>query len=52
MTHGFVQWDVDGTLVTTGVVGRRALEGGAADAAGLDTTAPIPLPPTLIAALV
>ncbi len=37
MTHRFVLWGIDGTLVTTGVVGRRALEGGAADAAGLDT---------------
>jgi phosphoglycolate phosphatase len=33
----FVLWDIDGTLITTGVVGRQALEGGAAEAAGLDT---------------
>jgi len=37
VTHRFVLWGIDGTLVTTGVVGRRALESGAADAAGLDT---------------
>jgi len=37
MTRRFVLWDIDGTLITTGVVGRRALEGGAAEAAGLDT---------------
>jgi phosphoglycolate phosphatase-like HAD superfamily hydrolase len=36
MPHRFVLWDIDGTLITTGVVGRRALEGGAAEAAGLD----------------
>jgi len=36
MTRRFVLWDIDGTLITTGVVGRRALEGGAAAAAGLD----------------
>jgi phosphoglycolate phosphatase len=36
LIHRFVLWDIDGTLLTTGVVGRRALERGAADAAGLD----------------
>ena len=36
VTRRLVLWDVDGTLITTGVVGRRALERGAADAAGLD----------------
>lgn len=35
MTHRLVLWDIDGTLVSTGSVGRRALEVGAADAAGL-----------------
>jgi phosphoglycolate phosphatase-like HAD superfamily hydrolase len=37
MTRRLVLWDIDGTLITTGVAGRRALEGGAAEAAGLDT---------------
>ncbi len=37
MTRRFILWDIDGTLITTGLVGRRALEGGAAEAAGLDT---------------
>lgn len=37
MTRRFVLWDIDGTLVTTGVVGRQALEHGVAGAAGLDT---------------
>jgi phosphoglycolate phosphatase len=32
----FVLWDIDGTLISTGASGRRALECGAADAAGLD----------------
>ncbi|HMK62272.1 MAG TPA: HAD hydrolase-like protein [Acidimicrobiales bacterium] len=36
MTHRLVLWDIDGTLLTTGVVGRRALERGAADAASLE----------------
>jgi phosphoglycolate phosphatase len=36
MPSRLVLWDIDGTLITTGVVGRRALEGGAAEAAGLD----------------
>jgi phosphoglycolate phosphatase-like HAD superfamily hydrolase len=35
MDRRFVLWDIDGTLITTGVVGRRALEEGAAEAAGL-----------------
>ncbi len=35
MAHRLVLWDIDGTLVTTGVVGRQALERGAAEAAGL-----------------
>jgi phosphoglycolate phosphatase len=37
MSRRFVLWDIDGTLITTGVIGRQALEGGAAEAAGLDT---------------
>ena len=37
MTRRFILWDIDGTLITTGVIGRRALEGGAAEAAGLDS---------------
>ena len=32
VTHRFVLWDIDETLVTTGVVGCRALEGGVASA--------------------
>ena len=36
MPRRFVLWDIDGTLITTGVVGRQALEDGAAEAAGLD----------------
>ena len=35
MRHGLVLWDIDGTLVSTGPVGRQALEAGAAEAAGL-----------------
>jgi phosphoglycolate phosphatase len=35
MAHRLILWDVDGTLVSTGPVGRRALEAGAAQAAGL-----------------
>ena len=37
MTHRLVLWDIDGTLVSTGSVGRQALEVGAAEAAGLTT---------------
>jgi phosphoglycolate phosphatase-like HAD superfamily hydrolase len=37
MPHRLVLWDIDGTLITTGVVGRQALERGAADAADLGT---------------
>ena len=37
MTHRLVLWDIDGTLVSTGSVGRQALEVGAAEAAGLET---------------
>ncbi len=37
MARCLILWDIDGTLITTGVIGRRALEGGAAEAAGLDT---------------
>ena len=37
MARRLILWDIDGTLITTGVIGRRALEGGAAEAAGLDT---------------
>jgi phosphoglycolate phosphatase len=33
--HRLVLWDVDGTLVSTGPVGRQALEAGAAEAGGL-----------------
>ena len=35
MTHRLVLWDVDGTLLSTGPVGRQALEVGAAEVAGL-----------------
>ena len=35
MVHRLVLWDIDGTLVSTGPLGRQALEAGAADAAGL-----------------
>jgi len=35
VTHRLVLWDVDGTLVSTGPVGRLALETGAAEVAGL-----------------
>jgi phosphoglycolate phosphatase len=37
MARRFILWDIDGTLITTGVIGRRALEGAAAEAAALDT---------------
>src|SRR6202161_3126319 len=37
MARCLILWDIDGTLITTGVIGRRALEGAAAEAAGLDT---------------
>ena len=37
MAHRLVLWDVDGTLVSTGPVGRQALEAGAAEVAGLET---------------
>ncbi len=37
MARRLILWDIDGTLITTGVIGRRALEGAAAEAAGLDT---------------
>jgi phosphoglycolate phosphatase len=36
VVHRLVLWDVDGTLLSTGTVGRQALERGAAEAAGLD----------------
>lgn len=41
MPQRFILWDIDGTLITTGVVGRRALEGGAAEAAGLEAVSEI-----------
>jgi phosphoglycolate phosphatase len=37
MAPCLILWDIDGTLITTGVIGRRALERSAAMAAGLDT---------------
>lgn len=37
MPRRFVLWDIDGTLISTGSTGRRALERGAAEAAGLDS---------------
>ena len=43
MVHRLILWDIDGTLVTTGVVGRQALERGAADAAGLETVPVVPM---------
>ena len=35
MLRRLVLWDIDGTLLTTGPIGRRALELGACRAAGL-----------------
>lgn len=43
MTRRLVLWDIDGTLITTGVVGRRALEDGAAEAAGLSAVPEVPM---------
>ena len=37
MARYLIFWDIDGTLITSGTIGRRALEGAAAEAAGLDT---------------
>ena len=34
--HRLILWDVDGTLVSTGPVGRQALETGSAEVAGVD----------------
>lgn len=36
MTRRLILWDIDGTLLSTGTVGRLALERAAASAAGLD----------------
>jgi phosphoglycolate phosphatase len=36
MARRLILWDIDGTLITTGVIGRRALEDAAAEVAGLD----------------
>ena len=32
MARCLILWDIDGTLITTGVIGRRALERAAAEA--------------------
>ncbi len=37
MVHRLVLWDIDGTLVSTGSVGRQALEAGAGEVAALAT---------------
>jgi phosphoglycolate phosphatase len=36
VVHRLVLWDIDGTLVSTGPVGRQALEAGSAEVAGLE----------------
>lgn len=36
VTKRLILWDIDGTLLSTGTIGRHALEQGVAVAAGLD----------------